>query len=391
MALRAPPLRRDATADVLVIGAGISGAMIAESLTDAGLRVIIVDKREAVSGATTASTALLQYEIDVPMCQLSERVGSKRALRLWRRSHLALDALRSRSRRLDIDAGFRDRDSLYLQGDLLDEAGLRREAAMRREAGFDVQWLSSRQVRQQFGIAHRAGLLGFGSMSCDPRRLAIGYLQAARRRGARLYAHTEVSAVQPGRRGVLASTVSGPTVKAGHLVFATGYEIGRGVPRKGHRIRSTWAIATHPQPAWPSGCLIWEASESYLYLRPGPHGRVICGGEDEDFKDAGHRDSLTPQKARALERKLHALLPKLDQRAALAWSGSFGSSPTGTPSMGAVPGMPGCYAVLGYGGNGITFSAAAAQLLRAQITGEGDVDADLFSFHRRWPALHGQR
>ena len=46
--------------------------------------------------------------------------------------------------------------------------------------------------------------------------------------------------------------------------------------------------------------------------------------------------------------------------------------------------MPGCYAVLGYGGNGITFSMLAAQLLRGLISGEGDADEDLFSFHRKF-------
>jgi len=44
--------------------------------------------------------------------------------------------------------------------------------------------------------------------------------------------------------------------------------------------------------------------------------------------------------------------------------------------------MPQCYAAMGYGGNGITFSMMAAQMLRGMITGEGDPDADLVSFGR---------
>ena len=78
------------------------------------------------------------------------------------------------------------------------------------------------------------------------------------------------------------------------------------------------------------------------------------------------------------------LVPSLDVRAEYAWAGSFGSSPTGTPTIGAVPRMAGCHAVMGYGGNGITFSMLGAQLLRGLITGEGDADAKLFSFHRRF-------
>jgi glycine/D-amino acid oxidase-like deaminating enzyme len=70
------------------------------------------------------------------------------------------------------------------------------------------------------------------------------------------------------------------------------------VPTRGHRIVSTWAFATVPQKAklWPEQCLIWEASEPYLYLRTDPQGRVICGGEDEEFSDAHKRDALLVRK-----------------------------------------------------------------------------------------------
>ena len=90
-------LARDARCDVLIVGAGISGALAAEQLTDAGLAVVIIDRRGAVRGSTLASTALLQYEIDTPLSKLAKRIGVLRAERIWRRSKLALDALRERT------------------------------------------------------------------------------------------------------------------------------------------------------------------------------------------------------------------------------------------------------------------------------------------------------
>jgi glycine/D-amino acid oxidase-like deaminating enzyme len=121
-----------------------------------------------------------------------------------------------------------------------------------------------------------------------------------------------------------------------------------------------------------------------LYLRTTPDGRIVCGGEDEEFSDEASRDALLPAKLRTLQRKLRALWPACDPSADFAWCGSFGASRTGTPSIGRVPRMPNCYAVMGYGGNGITFSARAAQLLRTALTGGRDPDEDLFSFTRRW-------
>jgi glycine/D-amino acid oxidase-like deaminating enzyme len=119
-------------------------------------------------------------------------------------------------------------------------------------------------------------------------------------------------------------------------------------------------------------------------MRLTPEGRVICGGEDEEFRDEQHRDELMPRKIAAIQRKLGRLMPALDLRAEYTWAGSFGLSPSGTPTIGAVPRMPGCYAVMGYGGNGITFSMLAAQLLRGLIGGNGDPDSDLFSFRRHF-------
>jgi glycine/D-amino acid oxidase-like deaminating enzyme len=148
---------------------------------------------------------------------------------------------------------------------------------------------------------------------------------------------------------------------------------------------STYVIATRPQPRkiWPEDCMIWEASDPYLYLRSTPDGRVICGGEDEEFSDDDARDALIPAKSAAIARKLQRLLPDLDTTPDFAWAGAFGSTATGLPSIGAVPGMANCYAVLGFGGNGITYSRIAADIVAADIAGRPDPDADLYAFRSR--------
>jgi len=380
------PLLRDMRCDALVVGAGISGAMIADALTEAGLSVIVLDRRGPMLGSTTASTALVQYEIDQPLCLLSRRIGTENAERIWRRSKMAVDVLRHRSRHLGIRADQVDRDSLYLSGDLLDHDGLVREAAARRRAGFECSVLSRHEVKSRYGISGRSALLDYGNLAIDPRKLAAGFLLAACKRGARIFSPVEVTHIEPGARQVHAGTRNGPSIRCSHLVFATGYETPKGVPRMGGRIVSTWAIATRPQPRaiWPTACLIWEASDPYLYLRVSPDQRILCGGEDEEFENEDKRNALLPAKRIELEKKLKKLFPAVDPEADFAWCGSFGASPTGTPSIGAVPRMPNCYAAMGYGGNGTTFSMMAAQLLRGLITGNGDPDRDLVSFTRRF-------
>lgn len=369
-----------------VVGAGISGALIAESLSELGLNIAILDRRGPVKGSTAASTAMLQYEIDTPLCLMGDKIGIVRAERIWRRSRLAVDALRERTERLGLDAAAATRGSIYLDGNVLDGKGLEREAEARRRAGFEVELLKPAQVHERYGIAGRHALIGFGNYSADPRRLAAGFLDTAIARGARLYAPVDVCDIAANADGVILGTSKGPEIHARHVVMATGYEMVKGIPRKGNTIMSSWTMATRPQPRaiWPTAAMIWEAADPYLYIRTTPDGTIICGGEDEEIADAALRDAKIAAKTKALSQKLGALLPHIDPAPRFAWAGSFGNSPIGTPTIGRIPGMPHCYAAMGYGGNGITFSMMAAQLLRGLIVGTGDPDADLFSFYRKF-------
>ena len=109
---------------------------------------------------------------------------------------------------------------------------------------------------------------------------------------------------------------------------------------------------------------------------------MVVGGEDEDVTDEATRDALLPSKVATLQKKTKALLPWLDATADFAWAGTFGESENGLPSIGALPDMPNCYAVLGYGGNGITFGMIAAQIIASRICGRPDPDEQLFAFER---------
>ena len=374
-------LSRDLDCDVLVVGAGISGALIAELLGDAGHDVAVVDRRGPFRGSTAANTALVQHAIDVPLTRLGRRIGAERAQRAWSRSHKALHGLAARTRALGIACDLERRDSLYLSGDVLDARAMKREAAARRAIGIETGYLTRAELRERFAIAHQAALISYDDLVLDPQRLTAGYLRAALRRGVKVYAPVDVTGVEAGARRVRAQTRHGPVIRCRTLIYATGYELPHGIPHEGYRIVSTYAMATFPQQRlWPERCMIWEAADPYLYLRTTPDGRVVAGGEDEAFSDAEARDALLSRKVGTLRAKLGRLFPKLDTTPAFQWAGSFGTTDTGLPVIGALPRMPNCWAVLGYGGNGITYSRIAAEIIRTTLAGKLDPDAELYAF-----------
>ncbi len=375
------PLRHDLESDVLVIGAGITGAMVADALRDSGLRVVVVDRRGPAKGSSTASTALVQYEIDMPLTKLARKIGQRDAQRAWRRSRLAVDAIAARLRELEVP-DIAARDSLYLAGNTLDRDGLMREHEARRAAGLASHFLERGELRARFGIARSAALLGYGNLAIDPRKATIALLNAAAAQNTGIFCPVDIVYVAAKRNGVTATASNGRRIRCRHLVFATGYELPKRVPARGHKIISTWAIATVPQRRrlWPEQCMIWEASDPYLYLRTTPGGRILCGGEDEEFSDETVRDALLPRKTTTLRRKLAKLVRGIDTTVEFAWTGSFGATATGLPTVGRVPHMPNCWAALGYGGNGTTYSRIAADIISNALGGRIDADADLYDF-----------
>jgi glycine/D-amino acid oxidase-like deaminating enzyme len=374
-------ITEDTESDVVIIGAGISGAMQADALSEAGFGVLIVDRRGPVRGSTPASTALLQYEIDQPLTKLTRQIGEGAAIRAWRRSRLAVDGLGARIRALSIAPAIR-RDSLYLAGDVLDADGLAREREARRHAGLETALFDAATLGERFGIDREAALLGYDNLEADPVMLATGFLRAAISRGARLAWPVEIVDLDAKPRSVSLRTKDGHRIRCRHLVFCTGYELPFGKMPKGHQVLSTWALTTVPQKRrlWGDCCFIWEASDPYLYMRTTRDGRIICGGEDEDFVDENKRDALIDQKTRAIQRKLGKLLPEVSTEADYAWTGTFGASTTGLPTIGPMPDLRNCWTVMGFGGNGITYSRIGAEIVRAGLLGKGDPDAELYAF-----------
>jgi len=380
-AVPAQKLARDVRCDVLVVGMGISGAMIADALSADGHAVVCIDRRGPMKGSTPATTALVQFEIDQPLSLLSGMIGSDKAVQAWRRSRLAVENLAARIAELDINCGLVRRSSLYLAGNVLAPEGLRAEAEARRGVGIYAEYLSPSALKEQFGIDRKGAIISAGNLSLDPRKLTAGFLRAALSRGARLFAPVEATKIDDGPNGVTVATKDGPTISASHVVLATGYELMTMVPADGHTVLSTWAIATRPQPRsiWPQAAFIWEASDPYLYMRATDDGRIICGGEDEDFSDEEARDELIEEKSARISAKLKALFPHVDAEPEFVWAGAFGSTPTGLPRIGPVPRHPRVHAVMGYGGNGITFSRIAAELIAARLADRKDCDAALFA------------
>jgi glycine/D-amino acid oxidase-like deaminating enzyme len=386
--LRRQPLSDDLRCDVLVVGAGITGALVAEHLTRLGHEVVVVDRERPGHGSTAASTAMLLWEIDRSLGDLAELYGFDRAATIYRRS---LDVTRSMMALIEglaLPCNLARRDALYLASAEVGEAELRNEHALRERAGLPGRFLGHATLREEFGFAREAALLSPHSAETDPLRLAHALLRVALGRGARLF-DVEALSYDCASHSIGVQLDAGRCIEAKHVVLATGYVMPDFVPASLHRIVSSFAIATPPlapEALWPDHVLIWEASQNYLYARTTAGGRIIAGGEDDrEAVEPEARDAMMPAKADAILRRLTALWPHVAPVAELSWSGAFGTTDDALPLIGPVPGYPGVHAAYGYGGNGITFSYLAAQMIGELIAGRSRPWFDDFAIDRDAP------
>jgi glycine/D-amino acid oxidase-like deaminating enzyme len=91
---------------------------------------------------------------------------------------------------------------------------------------------------------------------------------------------------------------------------------------------------------------------------------------------------LIGKKTRQLAGKFAKLFPDLPFKVDYSWAGTFIETDDGLPYIGPIKQLPHTYFALGFGGNGITFSQLAADILADLLTGKKNADARIFRFDR---------
>jgi glycine/D-amino acid oxidase-like deaminating enzyme len=382
--LAADPLDGEIDCEVAVIGGGITGALVGHALTAAGVDTVLVDRRELGTGSTAASTGLLQYEIDTPLVNLIKTVGEAHAVHAYQRGLRAIDEIQQLVANLGDDCGFARRSTLYFASRPEDVAELKNEYECRHYFGFDVDFWNAERLRERTSIASCGAIYSAGDGQIDPLKLTRCLLEQARTNGMRLFSKTCVRQINRLPARFVLSSESG-RINARSVVYATGYESGQFLPNEVGSLHSTYAVASEPldgSAGWPDDCLIWETARPYFYARKTADGRAIIGGEDTEYSDDHTQESCVHEKAARLVRRFESLFPSIDFVPACAWAGTFGETKDGLAYIGTLPGRPGEYFTLGYGGNGITFSQIAARLVVDLFLGRPNDDAAVFRFGR---------
>jgi glycine/D-amino acid oxidase-like deaminating enzyme len=365
-------LESEETCDVVIVGAGLTGATITYELSRNGFDVVVLDKRDVGTGSTSASTALVLYEIDTPLYRLIQMRGMHNAVESYRSCREAIASLHELVREIHSPCQFRFRPSLYLASNVSHVARTRKEFETRRKHGFDVEYFTRADVEERFSFNAPGAIFSADGAELNPLRLTFDLLRAAKKRGARIYANTTAEHSHYGARRVKVRASTGHSITARWLVVASGYETNGSTIRRLLKLQSTYVLVTKPVTdfaGWHQRCLIWETADPYFYLRTTADNRIVIGGADAPFKNTKQRDGLLPQKTRQLLGKLKQMFPEMGIEPDFQWAGTFGKTTDGLPCIGRITPRSRALYALCYGANGTNFAILARDAILHLIQG----------------------
>ena len=359
-----PSLQENIQTDIIVMGGGITGALVTYRLINAGWKVTVIDKRNIGMGSTAASTALLQYEIDTPLGDLMEKVGQKRAIDSYLACYQSINELEEIIRTENFHVGFKKRFSLQYASYEKDTVKLEKEAELRNKIGIPVELWEKAEIEEKFRLKAPKAIFSKQAAQLDPFLLTHAIFQR-KDENLQVYDRTKVMDIQPGKSRIVLKTDTGKKIIAHYLIIAAGYESQQYIPYPVVDLLTTYAIISEPiacSEAWYKNALIWETKTPYLYMRTTSDSRIIVGGRDDEMQDSRKRKKRLPRKAMKLAEDFHQLMPHLFFHTDFAWAGTFGSTTDSLPYIGSIRQMPRTFFALGFGGNGITFSILAADM-----------------------------
>jgi len=380
-----PKLEKDIHADVIVLGGGISGALTAHYLVQEGIDCVLIDARSIGLGSTCASTSLLQYEIDTPLHLLIKMIGEKKAVRSYELGIIAIAKIISLAKRVGAE-DVEKKQSLYYAAYKKDVGFIQNEFAARKKYGFAVNYLDEKDIKKEFGFNSPAAILSGVAATVDSYLLTHQLLQYNIAKGLNVYDRTKAISIMHNKKNVLVKTQEGFLINTKKIVYATGYEVVNFISKPIVKLTSTYATASEsfniPAKFGQNDAVIWNTASPYLYIRTTNDNRIIVGGRDEEFFSHIKRDKLIPAKTKQLQKDINKIFPAVSFKPEFSWAGIFGSTKDGLPYIGSYKKLPNSFFALGFGGNGITFSQVAGEIIADLVKAGKNKDAGLFSFDR---------
>jgi len=341
------------TCDVVVVGAGIVGAVVAARLARFGMQVAVLDAQQVAGGATGRSAGMVVSGMPGHYRWAVETFGREQARTLWALTVEGRERLVNTAIRLGVR--LEQPGSLALAVTEEEAEALRVSAQLLREDGFDA-WFGTTDLLQRGFLAT---LRQPDDAVVDAAELTRALLSSA---PIAVHTDTEVYDLEPEGERVRV-WAQGRNVRCRTVVLAVD-----GYAPLLDRALAQWValgrallVTTEPLSgqALPAPCY---ADCGYEYACPLPDGRLLLGAWRRPCAKAIHSEAVDSLRE-GLTRFIARYFPEVEGRIASRRSGVMGFTPDGLPIVGHLAGLPQITFALGFGGWGLGWAFVAAERL----------------------------
>jgi glycine/D-amino acid oxidase-like deaminating enzyme len=356
-----PPARGKLTADVAVLGAGITGLLVAYALRRAGASVVVLEARGVGSGATGHTSAKLTSLHGLAYAELVRRAGRERAAAHAAANERGIAAIEEIVQALDLECDLRRRDNYTYTPDRDGLEDVEREADVAHELGLAAEFTKEVPLPVSAAGAVRVR----DQAEFHPQKFLVGMAAWLSEHGCAVHERSRALSVDQGSPCTVRTFEA--SVEAGHVVVATHLPmLDRGLFFARSHPERSYVVALPLRGPGPDGMFL-STEQPARSIRTHPHAGeelLLVGGEGHKVGQGGPTEPRYERLVGWAGRHFDVGAPRF------RWSAQDHLPADGLPMIGRLwPLSDRLLTATGYGKWGLAQSAAAAEILRDQVLG----------------------
>jgi glycine/D-amino acid oxidase-like deaminating enzyme len=364
-----------ASAQYVIIGSGISGALTAFELLEAGVEpneVLIIEAREAVSGSSGRNAGHVRPDACSGFGGYAAVHGAEQALKIVQDENVVLDRVTKFVQEHDIPCEFSLKQTfdVCLTQEIADDEA--RNVKQYVEAGGSMEHIKlykGKEAAERTGVHNAISAWEWPAASIHPAKLAQWLLTNVVERGCKLWTHCPVTKVTQGKgtewnvhtpRGIVSTQkiVHCTNVYAGFLLPQLSANLLTPIKVQVHSFVPTDAF-TGERALQTTMALRYEAQRYYGLIQTKNDGMIIFAVAKPSgitFDESSYEKELVDEAVQ----QFGTLFPESKERKPRhgegldhAWSGLIAMTPDQVPYVGAIDELPGQYVCAGFNGHGM--------------------------------------